>query len=99
MVIEIDQALVLDVLLLLASTAFWKGLHPQVWLIRLLDNKILTNTIYMIFNNIDNIHIMCLSLLTTMIGLIYFFNYLGTSIVLLVLECCIRLNIDRRVLQ
>ena len=53
----------------------------------------------MIFDNIDNIYIMCLSLLTTMIGLIYFFNYMWTSIVLLVLECSIRFNIDRRVLQ
>ena len=76
-----------------------KGLYQQVCLIRLLNKTILTSTISMIFNNIDNTYIMCLSLLTSVSRLIYFFNYIGTSIVLLVLQCSIRFNIDYRVLQ
>ena len=48
----------------------------------------------MIFNNIDDIYIICLSQLTSINGLIYIFINMQTSLVVLVLEYFIELIID-----
>ena len=76
-----------------------KGLHQQVCLISLLNNKILTNTIQMIFRNIDNIYIICLRLLTSINRLMYICMNMRTSLVVLVLGYIIEFNIDCSALQ